>query len=77
MTKHFLARALCLILCPVLVYMLLFAFHFLVLSYSGNGDGFFSSEFQSTLEGNELYEHAVPECRWSYSLREGGREVSE
>ena len=60
--KHFMARALCLILSPCLLYMVIFAFHFLVLSYSGNGDGFFSSEFQSTLEGNELYERAVPEC---------------
>ena len=42
--------------------MSIFAFHFLVLSNSGNGDGFFSSEFQSTLIGNELYEHSVPEC---------------
>ena len=30
--------------------------------YSGNGDGFFSSEFQSTLAGNELYDLRVPEC---------------
>ena len=42
--------------------MSIFAFHFLVLSNSGSGDGFFSSEFQSTLIGNELYEHSVPEC---------------
>ena len=60
--KHFLARSLCLIVLPIGIYMTVFAFHFLVLSYSGNGDGFFSSEFQSTLEGNELYEHSVPEC---------------
>ena len=62
MVRHFLARALCLILWPSLIYITISAFHFLVLSYSGNGYGFFSSEFQSTLEGNELYEHNVPEC---------------
>jgi dolichyl-phosphate-mannose-protein mannosyltransferase len=32
-----------------------------VLSHSGNGDGFFSSEFQSTLVGNDLYDQRVPE----------------
>eukprot|EP00731_Ephydatia_muelleri_P037232 Em0424g3a len=36
-------------------------FHFVVLSHSGNGDGFFSSAFQSTLEGNELHDLQVPE----------------
>ena len=46
----------------------------MVLSYSGNGDGFFSSEFQSTLEGNELYEHAVPECTLGREGGEGGKE---
>ena len=30
--------------------------------FSGNGDGFFSSEFQSTLVGNDLYDQKVPEC---------------
>ena len=44
--------------------MTVFFFHFLILNYSGNGDGFFSSEFQSTLVGNELYEHTVPECKY-------------
>ena len=53
----------------MVIYMSIFAFHFLVLSNSGNGDGFFSSEFQSTLIGNELYEHSVPECRLSHQFR--------
>ena len=70
--KHFLARSLCLIVTPILLYVTVFGFHFLVLSYSGNGDGFFSSEFQSTLEGNELYEHAVPECTWRGQGAGGG-----
>jgi dolichyl-phosphate-mannose-protein mannosyltransferase len=30
-------------------------------SSSGNGDGFMSSAFQSTLVGNDLYERTVPE----------------
>lgn len=34
---------------------------------SGNGDGFFSSEFQATLEGNELYNQQVPECKFLLS----------
>lgn len=66
--QHFFARALCLICWPVVIYMSIFYFHFLVLSNSGNGDGFFSSEFQSTLVGNELYEHSVPECKLSTLL---------
>ena len=60
--QHFFARVLCLIIWPVVIYMTIFAFHLMVLSNSGNGDGFFSSEFQSTLVGNELYDHRVPEC---------------
>ncbi|CAI8034049.1 Protein O-mannosyl-transferase 2 [Geodia barretti] len=59
--KHFLARAVCLIIWPILLYFSVFCFHFLVLSHSGNGDGFFSSEFQSTLVGNDLYDQKVPE----------------
>jgi dolichyl-phosphate-mannose-protein mannosyltransferase len=59
--KHFLARAVCLIIWPLLLYFSVFCFHFLVLSHSGNGDGFFSSEFQSTLVGNDLYDQKVPE----------------
>ena len=62
MLKHFLARALCLIVWPISIYIAIFAFHFFILSHSGNGDGFFSSEFQSTLVGNELHDHRIPEC---------------
>eukprot|EP00731_Ephydatia_muelleri_P028261 Em0019g1134a len=60
-TQHLLARVLCLIITPVVVYGSIFVFHFVVLSHSGNGDGFFSSAFQSTLEGNELHDLQVPE----------------
>ena len=35
-------------------------------AYSGPGDGFFSSAFQSTLKGNELYETSLPESMYMY-----------
>ncbi|KAI5301748.1 hypothetical protein KEM56_001392 [Ascosphaera pollenicola] len=47
--KHFGARALCLIVIPVSIYMGMFAIHFLCLANPGEGDGFMSSEFQATL----------------------------
>ena len=49
---HFLARAACLIVLPVILYMMFFAIHFHVLYKSGGGDGHYSPRFQSTLEGN-------------------------
>lgn len=52
--KHFVARAVCLILVPVLVYMLTFAIHFQVLSKAGKGDTFMSWPFRHTLEGNAV-----------------------
>ncbi|KAG0024937.1 hypothetical protein BGZ81_007538 [Podila clonocystis] len=47
--KHFMARAFCLILVPILVYMFMFEIHFLILGGSGDGDGFMSAPFQMTL----------------------------
>jgi dolichyl-phosphate-mannose-protein mannosyltransferase len=52
--KHFLARALCLIVVPLLFYMAMFEIHFLILENSGDGDGFMSSEFQHTLGGRHM-----------------------
>ncbi|EMD31776.1 glycosyltransferase family 39 protein [Gelatoporia subvermispora B] len=52
--RHFMARALCLIVIPVLFYMFMFWLHFLILSNSGDGDGFMSSEFQHTLRGRQM-----------------------
>src|SRR5882762_809006 len=52
--KHFLARALCLIVVPILFYMAMFEIHFLILNGSGDGDGFMSSEFQHTLGGRGM-----------------------
>ncbi|KAG0204711.1 hypothetical protein BGX28_003416 [Mortierella sp. GBA30] len=47
--NHFIARAVCLIVVPVLVYMFMFQIHFLLLASSGDGDGFMSAPFQMTL----------------------------
>ncbi|KAM9707683.1 protein O-mannosyl-transferase 2 [Menidia menidia] len=59
--KHFLARVVGLILLPVFLYITIFAVHFVVLSKSGPGDGFFSSAFQSRLIGNNLHNASMPE----------------
>lgn len=59
--KHFLARALCLIFLPAIVYVSFFWIHLAVLHKSGSGDGFYSSAFQSTLEGNSLYNASMPQ----------------
>ena len=52
--KHFFARALCLILIPMIFYMSMFGIHFAILNKSGEGDGFMSSEFQHTLRGRGM-----------------------
>lgn len=58
--QHFLARALCLIVFPAILYMTYFYIHLVVLNRSGNGDGFYSSAFQSKLIGNSLYNASMP-----------------
>jgi protein O-mannosyl-transferase 2 len=45
---------------PILIYVFYFWIHLVVLYKSGNGDGFFSSAFQSQLEGNSLYNASMP-----------------
>ncbi|KAI9819405.1 MAG: hypothetical protein M1826_001154 [Phylliscum demangeonii] len=57
--KHFFARALCLIVLPVAFYMGMFAIHFLCLVNPGEGDGFMSSEFQSTLNSKAMQDVPV------------------
>ncbi|KAI9342069.1 Dolichyl-phosphate-mannose-protein mannosyltransferase-domain-containing protein, partial [Zopfochytrium polystomum] len=52
--KHFLARAICLILIPITIYVFLFEIHFLSLPNTGTGTGFMSAEFQASLKGNEI-----------------------
>lgn len=59
--EHVTARVMCLIAVPVIVYSLFFVIHFRVLNHSGNGDGFFSSGFQSQLIGNRLYNVSMPQ----------------
>lgn len=52
--KHFFARVFCLIIIPVAFYMAMFAIHFVCLVNPGDGDGFMSSEFQSTLNSKGM-----------------------
>ncbi|KAG8767091.1 hypothetical protein FRC12_006454 [Ceratobasidium sp. 428] len=52
--KHFLARALCLIILPILFYMAMFEIHFGILQNSGDGDGFMSSQFIHSLGGKGM-----------------------
>ncbi|TKA55636.1 hypothetical protein B0A53_02814 [Rhodotorula sp. CCFEE 5036] len=54
LVRHFVARAICLIAVPIVFYISMFAIHFAVLSNSGDGDGFMSSEFQHTLRGHGM-----------------------
>jgi len=58
--KNFLARVLCLIVVPAVLYMAVYYVHLKVLKRTGNGDYAFSSAFQTGLEGNPLH-GAVPQ----------------
>lgn len=52
--KHLFARIFCLIVIPLAFYMGMFAIHFVCLVNPGDGDGFMSSEFQSTLNNKGM-----------------------
>lgn len=52
--RHLFARVFCLIVIPVGFYMAMFAIHFTCLVNPGDGDGFMSSEFQSTLNNKGM-----------------------
>ncbi|KAI0322772.1 glycosyltransferase family 39 protein [Amylostereum chailletii] len=52
--RHFVARAIGLIVVPIIVYLSFFWVHFAVLTKSGPGDTFMSPQFQESLTGNEL-----------------------
>lgn len=58
--EHLVCGIICLILLPIVVYLSIFAAHFIVLSKSGPGDTFYSSAFQSTLIGNPLHSANLP-----------------
>ncbi|XP_058808986.1 protein O-mannosyl-transferase 2 isoform X2 [Phymastichus coffea] len=58
--KHLVARIFCLIILPIFLYALFFYIHLSILNKSGSGDGFYSSEFQSLLEGNSLHNATMP-----------------
>lgn len=52
--KHFVARLFALIVVPFIIYLYWFYVHFSILSRSGPGDAFMSSEFQESLEESAL-----------------------
>ncbi|KAL7751599.1 Protein O-mannosyltransferase 2 [Sorochytrium milnesiophthora] len=54
--KHWIARAICLIVVPVVIYIISFKLHFMILVKSGPGDAQMSSLFQANLIGNSLKE---------------------
>lgn len=54
LAKHFMARVFCLIVIPVTFYISMFAIHFVCLQNPGEGDGFMSSEFQTTLNNKGM-----------------------
>lgn len=58
--KHLVARVVCLIVLPVVIYVSIFWLHLRILNHSGNGDGFYSSTFQSQLIGNSLHNSSWP-----------------
>lgn len=58
--KHFVARTFGLILVPIALYISIFWIHLRQLNHSGNGDGFYSSAFQSQLIGNSLHNSSWP-----------------
>ena len=61
--RHFVARAICLLGLPMLVYMACFQVHFWVLFQSGDGDGFMSSEFQHSLRGHGMADTYSGSCK--------------
>lgn len=56
--KHFFARFFSLIVIPFCIYLYWFYLHFSILSRSGPGDAFMSSDFQDTLEESALTSNA-------------------
>lgn len=57
--KHFVARAVGLIVIPFFFYLFWFQVHFAVLTRSGPGDDFMSPEFQETLSDNLMHQASI------------------
>ena len=57
--KHFVARVHCLVILPIVVYVLTFQVHFAVLRKTGPGVTFMTPEFESTLIGSNMPESLV------------------
>lgn len=53
--KHFFARAACLALLPISIYLASYWVHFAILTRTGPGDAMMSSDFQAGLEGNQMH----------------------
>src|SRR6266566_1789969 len=72
--RHFAARAIGLIVIPLIVYLSFFWIHFTILTHSGTGDSFMSPQFQESLVGNELLMNSigkvcffpVPSCVYNF-----------
>jgi dolichyl-phosphate-mannose-protein mannosyltransferase len=57
--KHFVARAVGLVIVPFFFYLFWFQVHFAILTRSGPGDDFMSPEFQETLSDNIMHAQAI------------------
>ncbi|KAJ5247034.1 hypothetical protein N7468_002017 [Penicillium chermesinum] len=57
--KHFMARAVSLVIIPFFFYLFWFQVHFTILTRSGPGDEFMSPEFQETLSDNAMTAQSV------------------
>ncbi|KAH9818063.1 family 39 glycosyltransferase [Melampsora americana] len=54
LARYFIARVIALVIVPICFYMFIFQIHLWILSGSGDGDPFMSSEFQHTLRGHRM-----------------------
>ena len=57
--RHFAARAVGLIVIPLIVYLSFFWVHFAILTHSGTGDSFMSPQFQESLAGSEMLMNSI------------------